>query len=194
MDFQVQLLVYGNDTDKQIQFARHNFDNHQALIRSSDAKAGAVVTIMVFLAASGLTISKDAIGKLHFHPYSALLASMLFVVACLSLLVSLLWTFIVVYSRVFRPRGARFTPALKGRELMWQDHVLLHQNNEEYFSAVCAASPEVILRNLTDQTFELAHISKEKMDALAATRALMWIGFASWVVVIASGLLLFERH
>ena len=41
MDFQVQLLVYGNDTDKQIQFARHNFDNHQALIRSSDAKAGA---------------------------------------------------------------------------------------------------------------------------------------------------------
>ena len=83
--------------------------------------------------------------------------------------------------------------AQKGRELMWQDHVLLHKNNEEYFSAVRAASPELILRNLTDQVFELAHISSEKMKALAGVRFLIWIGFASWVVVIASGLLL-ERH
>jgi len=181
-----------DDRDKQIQFARHNFDNHQALIRSSDAKAGATVTIMVFLAASALQVSKDAIGRLHLEPCRVFLASFLFVLACVGLLVAVLWSFIAVY-RVLRPRGARHTSAQKGRELMWQDHVLLHKNNEEYFSAVRAASPELILRNLTDQVFELAHISSEKMKALAGVRFLIWIGFASWVVVIASGLLL-ERH
>lgn len=181
-----------DDLDKHIQFARHNFDNHQSLIRASDAKAGATVTIMVFLAASALQISKDAIGRLHLQPCSALIASGLFVLASVGLLISVLWSFVAVH-RVLRPRGARFTAAQKGRDLMWQDHVLLHQNNEEYFSAVRAAPPELILRNLTDQIFELAHISKEKMDALTNIRVLIWLGFASWVALIASGLLL-GRH
>ena len=39
-----------NALELAIQFTRHNFDNHQALIRSSDTKAGVLVTIMVFLA------------------------------------------------------------------------------------------------------------------------------------------------
>jgi hypothetical protein len=188
--FRVSVPV--DDLDKLIQFARHTFDNHQSLIRASDAKAGATVTIMVFLAASALQISKDAIGKLHVQPCSVLLASGLFVLAATGLLVSVLWSFFAVH-RVLRPRGARFTAAQKGRDLMWQDHVLLHQNNEEYFSAVRASSPELILRNLTDQIFELAHISKEKMDALTNIRILLWLGFASWVALIASGLLL-GRH
>ena len=47
--------------DNQIQFARHNFDNHQALIRSADTKAGAAITIMAFLAASGKTLTANQI-------------------------------------------------------------------------------------------------------------------------------------
>jgi hypothetical protein len=76
---------------------------------------------------------------------------------------------------------------------MWQDHVLLHENNEVYFSAVRVADRELILRNLTDQVYELAHISKEKMQALAKIRAVAWLGFGSWVVLIGSGLIL-GRH
>jgi hypothetical protein len=178
--------------DRQIQFARHNFDNHQALNRSSDAKAAVTITIMVFLAASALQISKDAVGKLHVQPCAIALESGLFVLAAVGLLVSVLWSFIAVH-KVLRPRGARFTSAQKGREILWQDHVLLHQNNEEYFSAVRAAAPELILRNLTDQVFELAHISSEKMRALTNIRQLIWLGFASWVALISSGFVL-GRH
>jgi hypothetical protein len=181
--------VDANGLDKQIQFARHNFDNLQALIRASDTKAGATVTIMVFLAASALQISKDAVEKLHLHTFPVLLISCVFVIAAMGLFISVLWSFMAVH-RVLRPRGARFTSAEKGRDLMWQDHVLLHQNNEEYFSAVSAASHELILRNLTDQVFELAHISKEKMDALRNIRVFLWLGFPSWVVLIGSGLAL----
>ena len=172
-----------------IQFARHNFDNHQALIRSSDAKAGLTVTIMVFLAASALQISKDAIGKLHLQPRCLAAVSILFVVAAAGLLLSVLWSFVTV-QRVLRPRGARYTSPQKGRDLLWQEHVLLHESGEAYFFAVRAASEEVILRNLTDQVYELAHISAEKMAALAANRRVAWLGFWSWVLLLAAGLTL----
>ena len=173
----------------EIQFARHNFDNHQALIRSSDTKAGVTVTIMVFLAASALQISKDAIGKLHLRPCLVATLSTVFVLAAAGLLVSVLSSFVTVL-RVLRPRGARYTRPQKGRDLMWQDHVLLHESNEAYFSAVRGAPPELILRNLTDQIYELAHISAEKMEALSKNRWATWLGFWSWVLLIASALLL----
>ena len=34
--------------EQQIQFARHNFENHQALIRFADTKAAAIITIVIF--------------------------------------------------------------------------------------------------------------------------------------------------
>jgi hypothetical protein len=176
----------------QIQFARHNFDNHQAIIRSSDTKAAVTVTIMVFLAASALQIGKDAVAKLHLQPCFVALVSVLFVLAAAGLVVSVIWSFVVVFG-VLRPRGARYTKLEKGRDLMWQDHVLLHENNEVYFSAVRSAAPELILRNLTDQVYELAHISKEKLDKLHKNRWVSWLGFSSWVVLIGAGLIL-ERH
>jgi len=76
---------------------------------------------------------------------------------------------------------------------MWQEDVLSYQNNEEYFSAVREASPELILRNLTDQIFQLADISNAKMRALTNARVSIWLGFASWGVLFASVLLL-GRH
>jgi hypothetical protein len=177
-----------NDLQIAIQFARHNFDNLQALIRASDTKAAVMVTIMVFLTASALQISKDAVAHLH-HPCLTATGSGLFILAAVGLLVAVLWSFLAVH-RVLRPRGARFTAAQKGQDLMWQEHVLLHENNEVYFSAVQAATPGLILRNLTNQVFELAHISKEKMRALENSRRAIWLGFWSWVILIASGLIL----
>ena len=182
-----------DDLDKQIQFARHNFDNYQALIRSFDAKAGAMATIMLFLAASAVQISKDAVGKLQMQPFPLALYSGFFVLASCGLVLSVVWSFISV-QRVLRPRhGIRHTSPQKGRELMWQEHVLLYQDNEEYFSAVRAASPELMLRNLTDQIFELAQISSEKMRALTNAGAFIWLGFASWGALFASVLLLGRR-
>lgn len=176
----------------RIQFARHNFDNLQSLIRSSDTKAGVMVTIMVFLAASALQVGKDVVPKLHSQPWLVVAVSAIFTVAAVGLVVAVLWSFGMVF-RVMRPRGARFTTAQKGRELMWQDHVLLHENNEVYFSAVFEASPELILRNITDQIYELAHISREKMGAISKNRLVGLLGFTSWAILIGCGLFL-ERH
>lgn len=182
----------GKGVELAIQFARHNFDNHQALIRSSDTKAGVTVTIMVFLAASALQVCKDGVAKLHFRPWLVAASSVVFVLAGVGLLVSVIWSFVVVH-RVLQPRGARYTKPQKDRDLMWQNHVLLHETNDSYFSAVQALPPELILRNLTDQIYELAHISSEKMTALTRSRWVALLGFWSWVLFISAGLLL-ARH
>ena len=175
---------------QQILFARHNFDNHQALIRASDTKAGVLVTLMVFLAASSLQVSKDAVGKLRWFPCGPLAASALFLAACLGLAVAVIWSLITV-QRVLKPRGAaHYRPPQKDRDLMWQDHVLLHGTNQEYGAAVRVASEELILQNLTDQVFELAHISKEKMDALRSARGAVYLAVWAWTGSIASSLIL----
>jgi hypothetical protein len=152
-----------------------------------------MVTVIVFLAASALQISKEAVGRLHSSPCLVLGGSIALAASCAGLLVSVIWTFVAV-QRVLRPRGARFySSAQEGHDLLWQDHVLLHRTNADYYSAVHSAQPELILRNYTDQIFELAHISKEKMDALRGARWVLWLAFLSWIVCIASGLLL-ARH
>ncbi|MGE5206083.1 MAG: hypothetical protein ACM3PW_10735 [Chlamydiota bacterium] len=149
-----------------------------------------MVSVIVFLAASALQVSKEAIGKLHSSPCIVLATGIVLVVSSAGLLVSVLWAFVTV-QRALRPRGARFYgTAQKGRDLMWQEHVIAHGSSADYFTAVHDASPELILRNYTDQIFELAHISKEKMDALRGARWVMWLAFWSWIVCIASGLAL----
>jgi hypothetical protein len=176
--------------DHQIQFARHNFDNHQALIRSSDTKAGVLITIMVFLAASALQVSKDAIGKMRWAPCEFAIVSAVFLLAAIGLLTANVWSFLTV-QRVLKPRGARhYRAPQKNRDLMWQDHLLLHHTNVEYLAAVQGASVELILQNLTDQVFELAHISKEKMDALRGSRWAVYLACWSWAANIAAALFL----
>ena len=144
---------------------------------------------MVFLAVSALQISKDSVAKLHLHPCSVAVSSALFIFAAVGLLVSVVWTFVIVLT-VLRPRGARYTIPEKGRNLMWQEHVLLHESNGVYFSAVQAAAPELVLHNITDQIYELSHISREKMRALMKSRYSVAIGFCSWALLIGSGFLL----
>jgi hypothetical protein len=98
---------------------------------------------------------------------------------------------VVVLGRVIKPRGARFYKhPNKAVDLLWQEHVILHEGNSSYFSAVSKATASVILRNLTDQVFELASISKEKMDSInTGFGVLYWLAF-SWLLNITTGLVL----
>ena len=76
-----------------------------------------------------------------------------------------------------------------GRDLLWQDHVLLHHKPANYFDAVKNATPELLLQNLTDQIFELAHIPSEKMAAIhQSRRASRWAG--AWIVNMITALIL----
>ncbi len=53
-----------------------------------------------------------------------------------------------------------------------------------------ASLPLALLRNTTDQVFELSHISKEKMDAFHQARYRLWILFSFWALTVVAGILI----
>jgi hypothetical protein len=176
--------------EEQLRFARHHFDNLQSLIRFVDTKAGVLITVVIFLGATLIQVVKDAVSAMHASPCSVAWASGLFLLGCAGFIASFGWMLLHV-QQVLKPRGAthypRFTP---GQDLMWQDHVIAYKTNTAYSSAVRCASDDVLLRNVTDQIFELCHISKEKMDAFHQARKAFWGAFCSWVAAIVFGVLI----
>src|SRR5712671_843774 len=86
-------------------FARHNFDNLQNLIRFVDTKAAALITIVIFLAASGIQIAKDSVNTLRFSSCRSTLLAVLFISGCIGFLLSFAWMSFHV-QRVIAPRGA----------------------------------------------------------------------------------------
>jgi hypothetical protein len=178
------------DTNSQLQFARHNFDNHQNLIRFADTKAAAFVTVMVFLGASSFPFAKDVVGKLRWQWYGGAFTSGVYVVSYLVFLLAFL-AIVILTLEVIKPRGARhYRSPQAGRSLMFYEHILMHTSTDTYFDAVAAAPPDLILRNTTDQVFELAHICRDKMAALTRARTFLFIAFYSWLFNICTGLLI----
>jgi hypothetical protein len=174
----------------QIAFARHAFDNYQALIRSVDTKAGALLALAVFLGASIFPVAKDAVQHISKISARFQLVSGIFVLSSCSF--GLLFLCLLrSLANVIKPRGARFYKEICGTQnLLWQEHIAQYKDNGSYFTAISDAPSLLILRNMCDQIFELAHISREKMsDINTGFRLLYWLAF-SWILNIASGLVL----
>lgn len=189
-----RLETEGAAAEKFIQdrlgFARHVFDNYQALIRSVDTKAGALLGLALFFAASVFPISKDAVAHVSLRTLAFALTSSVFLLSGAAF-VLLFLSLMNVLGHIVKPRGARFySNGSKTENLIWQEHIIKHSDNSSYFAAVSTVAPNVTLRNLTDQIFELAHISTEKMSAInAGFRLLRYLAF-SWITNVISGLAL----
>jgi len=187
------------ERDLQIAFARHNFEDHQALIRAADAKAGAFITLLLFLAAILIPIGREAVPKLRWVLGEGDLTSGAYVATSLLFALAVVRSLALVV-HVVRPRGvsrpAAGAPQVGGShagypklpaadKLLFYKHILQHRDSHSYFAAVSHASPEVILRNLTDQTFELARICDEKLAYLDAARVPLLLAVYGWALNIA---------
>jgi len=174
--------------DDHLLFARHNFDNHQAIIRAADTKAAVLTTLLLFLGASTIPLGKDAVPKLRWVWGQGAITSGVYLFSYLVFAATFAWSLVLVY-RVVIPRGAaHYQSPRAGHDLLYYEHVLLHQDSAHYFESVGRASPDLILRNLTDQVFELAHICHEKITALHRARMLTAIVFCAWTANTVFGL------
>jgi hypothetical protein len=179
-----------SESGAQLQFARHNFDNHQNPIRLADAKAAAYVTLLIFLGASSFPIAKDVVGKLRAQWGGGAFTSAVYLLSYALFLFSFFWV-VTLMHRVIKPRGARhYKRTQQTHSFMFYEHVLLHASNDDYFEAVAAAAPDRILRNTTDQIYELAHICRDKMAALTRARGPLLLAFISWALNVCTGLLI----
>ena len=90
--------------EHQIEFARHNYDNQQALIRQLDVKAGVFITLLVFLATGVLPGARDVSAKLHWSGKGAL-TSWIYVATGLVLVVGFLATVLSASNELFAREG-----------------------------------------------------------------------------------------
>ena len=176
-------LRTAKDLRLQINFAQHNYDNQQGIIRQLDVKAGVFVTLLVFLAAGALAIAKDVSVKLHWHGRGAA-SSWIYAVSGFTLVFGFLATSVCV-QRVIRLRGSEHKSLSTG--LMFAPDILSHGDPEAYYAATESATEHTLLKNLAVQVFQLSAIVKRKTDALRVARWPTMISFLAWAINCVMG-------
>jgi hypothetical protein len=162
----------------QLEFARYNHDNQQAIIRQLDTKAAVFITLLVFLATGTLPLAKDVCAKLHWSGQGAV-SSWTYFISALTLVSGFVATVLTV-QRVIRPRGSEHRSIVHG--LMFAGDVLSHNAPDSYHEATKQMTEEVLLKNLTTQVFQLSRIVQRKTDALQLARWPTMISFFAWAV------------
>lgn len=180
-------------TEEQIEFAWHNFEDQQAIIRAADLKAGYLVPFLLFFGASTIPLDMDVVPKLRWGDAVEVLASGSYLLTYLGLAMGFVWSLILI-SRALTPRIARHhqTPR-EGSELLYYEHVVRHKDSGQYYEAMSKAGPEQMLRNITDQVFELSLICKSKLDNLRAFAVWFKWTVVAWCVSTGIGLWIIGR-
>jgi hypothetical protein len=176
--------------EDQLNFAWRNFEDQQAIIRSADLKAGYLVTFLLFFGASTVPLGKEVFPKLHWSANVEGAVCALYLLSYVVLAVGFVWSLYLI-SHVLMPRIARHHQSPRqGSELLYYGHVIRHKDSEQYFAAVATATPDQLLRNVTDQVFELAQICKSKIDNLRHfSKSFKWT-LAAWLISTALGFLI----
>jgi hypothetical protein len=174
-------------TNEQIEFAWHNFEDQQAIIRAADLKAGYLVPFLLFFGASTIPLGTEVVPKLRFGDAAGAVTAGLYILTYVWLTVGFVWSLVLI-SRAMTPRIARHRLSPQaGSELLYYEHVLRHKDSAEYFAAMSKAGPEQLLRNITDQVFELSLICKLKLENLRAFAVSFKWTVVAWCVSTAIG-------
>ena len=173
-------------TEERLHFAWKNFEDQQAIIRAADLKAGYLVTFLLFFGASTIPLGREVLPKLRWEGAGGF-ASGLYAATYVLSVIGFVWSMYLI-SHVMTPRIARHHQEPKpGADLLYFGHVTRFETSDKYFEAVARAEPQQILRNVTDQIFELALIAKVKVDSLRAFSKSFKLTLVAWFLSTAVG-------
>lgn len=173
-------------SEERLHFAWKNFEDQQAIIRAADLKAGYLVTFLLFFGASTIPLGREVLPKLRWDLVGGP-ASTVYAVSYGLSVIGFVWSMYLI-SHVMTPRVSRHHKQPKpGADLLYFAHVTRFESSEKYFEAVAKTDPEQILRNVTDQIFELAQIAKVKMDNLRAFSKSFKLTLVAWFISTAVG-------
>ena len=172
---------------ERVAFAWKNFEDQQANIRASDLKAGYLVTFLLFFGASTIPLGKEVLPRLRWGTSGQIGSSAAYAASYLAFAIGFVWALYLI-SHVLTPRIARHhaKPA-DGRELLYYAHVIRYRDSEAYYEALSKASADEMLRNITDQVFELSQICKKKIDSLRAFSKAFEVTLVAWFISTGVG-------
>jgi hypothetical protein len=173
-------------SEERLHFAWKNFEDQQAIIRAADLKAGYLVTFLLFFGASTIPLGREVLPKLRWAGAGAL-PSAIYAASYVISVVGFVWSMYLI-SHVMTPRVAKLHKEPNpGADLLYFGHVTRYESSDKYFEAVAHAEPEQILRNITDQIYQLAQIAKAKMDSLRAFSNSFKLTLVAWFISTAVG-------
>jgi hypothetical protein len=172
---------------ERVNYAWKNFEDQQATIRAADLKAGYLVTFLLFFGASTIPLGKEVLPTLRWSGVMETGASAVYAASYLVFAIGFAWALYLI-SHVLTPRIARHHAKPKdGRELLYYEHVVRHSDSAAYYDAMAKVTPEEMLRNVTDQVYELAMICKAKVDSLRAFSQAFKITLVAWFISTGMG-------
>lgn len=171
--------------EERLHFAWKNFEDQQAIIRAADLKAGYLVTFLLFFGASTIPLGREVLPKLRWDA-SGGPGSGIYAVSYAISVIGFVWSMYLI-SHVMTPRVAKHQEPKPGADLLYFGHVARFETSEKYYEAVARAEPEVILRNVTDQIFQLAQIAKVKMDNLRSFSKSFKLTLVAWFISTTVG-------
>ena len=172
--------------EERLHFAWKNFEDQQAIIRAADLKAGYLVTFLLFFGASTIPLGREVFPKLRFDAVHGVTSAIYFLTYALSI-IGFVWSMYLI-SHVMTPRVSKHHKEPRpGADILSFGHVTRFETSEKYYEAGLKAEPEQILRNVTDQIFELAQIAKVKMDNLRAFSKSFKLTLVAWFFSTAVG-------
>ncbi|HKE09347.1 MAG TPA: Pycsar system effector family protein [Candidatus Acidoferrum sp.] len=173
--------------EDRVAFAWKNFEDQQAIIRAADLKAGYLVTFLLFFGASTIPLGKEVLPDLRWARLAQDVASGLYALSYAIFAVGFVWALYLI-SHVLMPRIARHHAKPRdGRELLYYEHVVRYESSTAYYEAMLHANEEEMLRNVTDQVYELSMICKVKVDSLRAFSQTFKITLVAWFISTATG-------
>jgi hypothetical protein len=174
-------------TDDRVEFAWKNFEDQQAIIRAADLKAGYLVTFLLFFGASTIPLGKEVLPDLRWAKLTQDVVSGLYAVSYAIFAVGFVYALYLI-SHVLMPRIARHHAKPKdGRELLYYEHVVRFESSTAYYEAMARVNSDEMLRNVTDQVYELSMICKVKVDSLRAFSLAFKITLVAWFISTATG-------
>lgn len=172
--------------EERLHFAWKNFEDQQAIIRAADLKAGYLVTFLLFFGASTIPLGREVLPKLRWDAVGGL-ASGIYAASYVLSVIGFVWSMYLI-SHVMTPRVTKHAKEPRpGSDLLYFGHVTKFGSSDKYFEAVAKAEPDQILRNVTDQIFELAQIAKVKMENLRAFSKSFKLTLVAWFISTAVG-------
>src|SRR5580693_10003223 len=118
-------------TEEQLDFAWHNFEDQQGIIRAADLKAGYLVTFLLFFGASTIPLGEEVFRKLVWQASEAGIVGGLYLITYAGLIFGFVWSLYLI-SQVLVPRIARHHESPRqGSELLYYEHAARHEDSQQ---------------------------------------------------------------
>ncbi len=163
-------------------FALESYKSTQELIRFADQKAGAVLVV----AGLELSVFLSSIDKLTFNGNYTSAVSILTLILSISTALLLITTLYLSVFKVLRPRLANHYSG-NDASLFYFNHLASMTDKTGMFDQFNRVTDDVVLRNLTDQIFEVSKIMNAKTNGLyySMNASLLSIGSLSIFILVS---------